>query len=42
MAGVAALTAWRFVITGRRGRLALQLAAVAVVLGGLSILIGSV
>jgi hypothetical protein len=42
MAGVAALVALAFVITGRRGRLALQLAAAAVVLGGLSILIGSV
>ena len=41
LAGVAALAALAFVITGRRGRLALQLAALAIVLGGLSILIGS-
>jgi hypothetical protein len=42
LAGVAALAALAFVITGRRGWLALQLAAVAIVLGGLSILVGSV
>ena len=41
LAGVAALAALAFVITGRRGRLALQLAALALVLGGLSILIGT-
>jgi hypothetical protein len=41
LAGVAALVALAFVITGRRGRLALQLAAVAIILGGLSILIAS-
>ena len=42
IAGLAALAALAFVITGRRGRLALQLAALAVVLGGLSILIVNV
>ena len=42
LAGVAALAALAFVITGRRGRLALQLGALAIVLGGLSILIASV
>jgi hypothetical protein len=42
LAGVAGLAALAFVITGRRGRLALQLAALGIVLGGLSILIGSV
>jgi hypothetical protein len=42
LAGVGALAALAFVITGRRGRLALQFAAVAIVLGGLSIRIGSV
>lgn len=41
LSGVAALATLAFVITGRRGRLALQLAALAIVLGGLSILIGS-
>ena len=41
MAGVAALIALLFVVTGRHARLTLQLAAVAVVLGGLSILTGS-
>jgi hypothetical protein len=41
LAGVAALAALAFVMTGRRGRLALWLAALAIVLGGLSILIGS-
>ncbi len=38
-AGLAALAALGFAITGRRGRLALWLAGLAVVLGGLSILI---
>ena len=42
LAGVGALASLAFVITGRRGRLALQFAAVAIVLGGLSIGIGSV
>ena len=42
LAGAAALAALAFVITGRRGRLAIQLGAPAVVLGGLSILIGSI
>jgi hypothetical protein len=42
LAGVAALAALTFVITGRRGRLALQFAAVAIVVGGLGILIGSI
>ena len=39
---VAALVALAFTFTGRRGRLVLQLTALAVVLSGLSILIGSV
>jgi hypothetical protein len=39
--GVAGLVALAFAITGRRGPLALLLAAVAIVLGGLSVLIGS-
>ena len=42
MAGVAALIALLFVITGRYARLTVQLAVVAVVLGGLSILTGSI
>jgi hypothetical protein len=42
IAGIAALLALMFAFTGRRGRLVLQLTAAAVVLGGLSILIGSV
>jgi hypothetical protein len=42
LAGVAALAALTFVITGRRARVALQFAVVAIVLGGLSILIGSI
>ena len=42
IAGLAALAALSFVITGRRGRLALQLAVLAVVIGGLSILIANV
>jgi hypothetical protein len=42
LAGVAALAALAFVMTGRRGRLALWLAALAIVLGGLSILIASI
>jgi hypothetical protein len=42
LAGAAALSALAFVITGRHGRLAVQLAAVAVALGGISILGGSV
>jgi hypothetical protein len=42
MAGVAALIALIFVVTGRYSRLTLQLAALAVLLGGVSILTGSV
>jgi hypothetical protein len=42
IAGFAALAALGFAITGRRGRLALRLAGLAVVLGGLSILIANV
>ena len=42
IAGLAALAALGFAITGRRGRLALRLAGLAVVLGGLSILIANV
>ena len=41
LAGIAALVALFFAATGRRGRLLLQLTAAAIVLGGLSILIGS-
>jgi hypothetical protein len=42
LAGIAALVALYFVFTGRRGRLLLQLTGAAVVLGALSIGIGSV
>lgn len=42
LAGIAALVALLFAGSGRRGRLLLQLTAAAIVLGGLSILIGSV
>ena len=42
LAGVAALVALFFAATGRQGRLVLQLTAAAIVLGALSILIGSV
>jgi hypothetical protein len=42
VAAVAGLVALAFAITGRRGRLALLLAGVAIVLGGLSVLLGSV
>jgi hypothetical protein len=42
VAGIAALLALFFAATGRQGRLVLQLTGAAVVLGGLSILIGSV
>jgi membrane-associated PAP2 superfamily phosphatase len=42
LAGIAALVALFFAATGRRGRLVLQLTAAAVVLGVLSIVIGSV
>jgi hypothetical protein len=42
IAGLASLLALAFVITGRRGRLTLLVTAVAVVLAGLGILIGSV
>jgi membrane-associated PAP2 superfamily phosphatase len=41
IAGLAALLALYFAATGRRGRLLLQLTAAAIVLGGLSLLIGS-
>ncbi|MCD6013994.1 MAG: hypothetical protein K0R88_78 [Solirubrobacterales bacterium] len=42
LAGIAALVALYFAATGRRGPLLLQLTAVAIVLGVLSILVGSV
>jgi hypothetical protein len=42
LAGIAALIALYFAATGRYGRTVLQLTGAAVVLGGLSILIGSV
>jgi hypothetical protein len=42
LGGIAALLALAFAITGRRGRLVLQLTAAAIVLSGLSILIGSI
>lgn len=42
LAGIAALLALYFAGAGRRGRLLLQLTGAAIVLGGLSILIGSV
>ena len=42
LAGIAALVALYFAATGRRGRLLLQLTAAAIVLGAVSILIGSV
>jgi hypothetical protein len=42
LAGIAALLALFFAATGRQGRLVIQLTGAAVVLGGLSILIGSV
>jgi hypothetical protein len=42
VAGMAGLLALAFAVTGRRRRLALLLAALAIVLGGLSILVGSV
>ena len=41
LAGIAALLALVFAMTGRRGRLVLQLTGLAVVLGALSILVGS-
>ena len=41
LAGLATLVALFFAFTGRRGRLLLQLTGAAVVLGGLSILVGS-
>ena len=41
LAGIAALMALYFVVTGRRGRLMLQLTGAAIVLGGLGILIGT-
>jgi hypothetical protein len=42
IAALAALLALYFAATGRRGRLLLQITAAAIVLGGLSLLIGSV
>lgn len=42
LAGIAALMALYFAATGRRGRLLLQLTGAAIVLGALSILIGSI
>jgi hypothetical protein len=42
LAGIAALVAFYFVFTGRRGRLLLTLTGAAVVLGALSILVGSI
>ena len=42
ISGLAALAALRFVITGRAGQLVIRLAALAVLLAGLSILIGSI
>jgi hypothetical protein len=41
IAGVAGLVALTFAITARRGQLALLLAAAAIVLGGLSVVVGS-
>ena len=42
LAGIAALLALFFAATGRQGRLLLQLTAAAIVLGVLSILVGSI
>jgi len=42
LAGIAALVAVFFAATGRRGRLLLTLTGAAIVLGALSILVGSV
>jgi hypothetical protein len=42
LAGVAALVALFFAATGRQGRLMLLLTGAAIVLGGISILVGSV
>jgi hypothetical protein len=42
IAGLAALVALYFVFTGRNGQLLLRLTGVAIALGGLSILIGSI
>jgi hypothetical protein len=42
LGGIAALLALAFAVTGTRGRLVLQASALAVVLCGLSILIGSI
>jgi hypothetical protein len=39
---IAAFLALAFAVTGRRGRLLVQVAGLAILLGGLSILIGSV
>ena len=42
LAGIAALVALYFAATGRQGQLLLRLTGAAIVLGGLSILIGSI
>jgi len=42
LAGIAALIAIFFAVTGRRGRLLVTLTAAAIVLGAISILIGSI
>ena len=42
LAGIAALVALYFAATGLRGRLLLQLTGAAIVLGAVSILIGSI
>ncbi len=42
IAGIAALVALYFAATGRRGRLLLQLTGAAIVLGAVSILVGSI
>ncbi|HEX2468002.1 MAG TPA: hypothetical protein VHJ54_07345 [Solirubrobacterales bacterium] len=42
LAGIAALVALFFAVTGRQGQLLLRLTGTAIVLGGLSILIGSI
>lgn len=42
LAGIAALVALYFAASGRQGRMLLQLTGAAIVLGGLSILIGSI
>ena len=42
LAGIAALLALYFAVTGRQGRLLIQLTVAAIFLGGISILVGSV